>query len=193
MSYIVLLDNFLEASVIESSKLSQVVYISDDIVYVILEQLEVFLGILIKFFLRKIPIGRRPALAILPYTTDDIPYFPFRRSYPSDNFLCLDTLKSEDFVEFTLEFAHESLLIILVPWFSFWMGIVRAWLGLVRSLEAVLEIVVGDIIVVIVLYERCPELLTKAMRQAISLWKVAKVGRGSEITALFRGVCSTAH
>lgn len=50
------------------------------------------------------------------------------------------------------------------------MGVIRAWFGLMGSLEAILEVVVGDIVVVIILYQRCPELLTKATTQAISLW-----------------------
>lgn len=98
----------------------------------------------------------------LVQAADHIVDFLLTRLNPADNFSGFDALESEDLVEFTLEFGHKGFFVVFGPWPSFRMRFLCRGLGFVRGLERLLEVVIGNIIIVVVFQQRCPQLLAKA-------------------------------
>ena len=70
-------------------------------------------------------------------------------------------LEGEDFVELLLELSYELLLIVIVPWLSWRMWVVRGRFGLIWSLEVCLQVVVGYVVCVIVSYEGGLKIMTE--------------------------------
>lgn len=87
-----LLDNLLEASIIQLGESGKIVDVGNDIAQVFLQQHEI---------LFKGDIGltaKRLVGSLLICLSNDIVYFLFARPYPLHNLLALDLLESEDLV-----------------------------------------------------------------------------------------------
>lgn len=100
-----LLDDLLEARVVQLGELGQIVHVGDDVAQVLLEQLEVFLG-------RRL-LARRKSIAV--DFAHDIGDLLLGRSDPADDLLGLDFLEGVDLVQLSLELLDEALLRLVVP------------------------------------------------------------------------------
>jgi hypothetical protein len=96
-TYVVLLDDLLEARVVQLGKLGEVVDICNDVAQVLLEQIKVLLG-------------RIAILARLLSTVDGILDFLLRRCDAPDNLFSFDALEGVDLVELLLELLNKALL-----------------------------------------------------------------------------------
>jgi hypothetical protein len=142
---VVLLDNFLETGVVELRELGQVVYVRDDVRQILFQQ-QVF--ILRRHVDLLAAVARfRPGNCIAD--------FFFAGCDPTDNLLTLHFLEGEDLVQLLLQLVDEALLIFLVP---FLLGLAGA------LLKALLELVVGDVVVVPVFDQRAAQLLSEPVR-----------------------------
>ena len=94
--------------------------------------------------------------------TDNVVNFFFRSLYPPYNFPTLDPLEGKDLIELRFKLRDEALLIVLGPRSSFWMRVSSRRWGDVGSLEAVLEIIIGDVVVIVISNQRRPELLPES-------------------------------
>lgn len=73
-------------------------------------------------------------------------------------------LKGENLIKLLFKLANESLLVVLCPCSPRWVGVILRWLSLEGCFQAVLEIVVGDIGVVVVLDKGGTKLVTEPKR-----------------------------
>lgn len=102
-TYVVLLDNLVESSVVELDKLSQVVDVGNDVGEVFLQQDE--------FFLARSVVTR----ATLVEAVDDILDFTLAHSNTTRDLHSLDLLFSVHLVELRLETADEASFVIFGP------------------------------------------------------------------------------
>ena len=100
-----LLDDLLEARVVELGELGQVVHVGDDVAQVLLEQLEVLLG-------RRL-LAR--AQGVVVDLADDVVDFLLGSSNAADDLLGLDLLEGVDLVQLRLQLLYEALLRLVVP------------------------------------------------------------------------------
>jgi hypothetical protein len=112
-----LLDDLLEARVVQLRELGQVVHIGNDLAQILLEDVKVLLEVTTRSLLR--PVDGLGDLAL-------------RRCYAADDLLGLDALEGVDLVELLLELLDEALLRLLVP------DVVHA--------EGILEAIVVDVV-----------------------------------------------
>ena len=103
-AYVVLLDDLLEARVVQLRELGQVVHVCDDVAQVLLEQVEVLLDRLAVL-----------AQAILLHTPDRLGDLLLRRCYAPNDLLGLDALEGVDLVELLLELLHKVGLGLVIP------------------------------------------------------------------------------
>ena len=102
-----LLDDLLEAGVVELGIFGQIVYIGNNVTQVSLEQLKVLLKTLIGFRIRS------SIQLFLPI--DDLLHFLFTSLDATNNLFALQLLKGEDLVQFSFELSNESRLIVIGP------------------------------------------------------------------------------
>lgn len=95
-----LLDDLLEARVVQLRELGQVVHIGDDVAQVLLQQLEVVLG---------------RAVGGVVGPGHDIMHLLLRRSYAADDLVALDLGEGVDLVQLRLELLDKLLLLFFVP------------------------------------------------------------------------------
>jgi hypothetical protein len=145
---VVLLDNFLESGVVELCELGQVVYVRDDVRQILFQQ-QVFV-------LRRHVDLLAPVAGLRP--GNRIADFFFAGRDPTDDLLALHLLEGKDLVQLLLQLVDEALLILLVP---FLLGLAGA------LLKALLELVVGDVVVVPVFDQRAAQLLTESGRELL--------------------------
>lgn len=102
-SYIVLLDDFVKAGIVELDKLGQVVDVGNDVGQVLLEQDKLFLAwaVLTK--------------AALLETGDDVPDLALGDGDAAGNLHGLDLLLGVDLFQLGLEAAYEARLVVLAP------------------------------------------------------------------------------
>lgn len=161
-----LLDDLLEARVVELGKLGEVVHVRDDVAEILLEHLKV---------LFRRPRRRWARVQLLDHVLNLL----LRHLDPPHNLAALDLLEGKHLVELVLENLHKVALILLGPHGR------RAQ----PCLELRLEIVVRDVVVVIVFDQRRAQLLAEpsmmsAERQArwrgrgTSFWRYSCVNRG---------------
>lgn len=144
-TYVMLLDDLLEARVVQLGELGQVVDICDDVAEVLFEQLEVLLE-------RVAVLVRLPRLQVLLRLGDSGVDLLLRRCYAADDLLAFDAHEAVDLVELLLELLHEALLRLLVP------GVVDA--------QGRLELLVVDVVEEPVLVQRLLQLLAEPTRKA---------------------------
>lgn len=157
MTYVVFLDDLLEARVVQLSELGQIVDVSDDVAEVGLEEEEIFVSRTIG--------STGPGVE----TRDSFIDLSLTRLNAADDLLTLDLLEGEDLVEFTLEQRHEAFLIFLSPGLAVGLGIVRGGLGDELSLEGVLEVFIGNVMPVELLDHGRPQLLAEPERGNVSI------------------------
>lgn len=80
----------------------------------------------------------------------------------ADSFSRLKALEGVDLVEFTLEFGNKGFFVVFGPWAAFRMRLLWRGFGLVRGLERLLEVVIGNVVIIVVFQQRSPQLLAKA-------------------------------
>jgi hypothetical protein len=142
-----LLDDLLEASVVQLSESCQIVNISNDIAQVLLEQHE----ILLQGHIGLAAVGLVWGMLIcLSY---DIVDFLLTSPYSLDNLLALDLLECEDLVQFSFQFLDEALLILFGPWLPLGLGIVVSRFRLVVGVESFLQTFIVDVVVIPILDE----------------------------------------
>ena len=149
-THIVLLDDLLKASIVQLRELGQVMHIGNDITQVLLQQHKVILRRYILLFCRSsisIPGRLRAPLIQAPDHKIDFLLTGFDPSY---NLSGLDTLKSEDFVEFALQLCNKGFLVIFGPGSPVWVRVLRCRIILVGGFESVLKVVVGYVVVEII-------------------------------------------
>jgi hypothetical protein len=95
-----LLDDLLEARVVQLRELGQVVHVGDDVAQVLLQQLEVVLG---------------RAVSSIFCPGDDIVDLLLRRSNAADDLVALDLSEGVDLVQLRLELLDKLLLLFFVP------------------------------------------------------------------------------
>jgi hypothetical protein len=150
----VLLDDLLEASVVELGELGQVVDIGDDVAQILLEQ--------VKVFVKGIVVVRRVVLQLALGAGDGLVDLFVRGSYAADDLVALDTDEGVDLVELLLELLDKVLLRLFVP------GVVDA--------EGRLKALVVDVVEEPFLVERLLELLAEpgAMGQLGCRWRLGE-------------------
>jgi hypothetical protein len=152
-----LLDNLLEASIIELHKLREVVDICNDITEVLLEHHEILLGR---------DVGIRGVAILGPRTTlveslDDLTNLLVAAGNSTANLDGLDLLLGVNLIELLVERLDELLLVLRRPLATF-----RPWV-LPRGrrdefpLELVLQVIVGDVIPLVLLDHAGPQLLAE--------------------------------
>ena len=128
-----LLDDLLEARVVQLGELGQVVHIGDDVAQVLLQQLELVLG---------------RAVGGVGCPGHDIVDLLLRGAYAADDLVALDLGEGVDLVQLRLELLDKLLLLFLVP------GAVGA--------QCFFEAFVVDVVVHPVLDQGRPELLSES-------------------------------
>mgnify|MGYP000901296339 CR=1 FL=1 len=154
-THVVLLDDLLEAGVVEAGELGQVVHVGDDVAQVLLEQHEVLVG-----------GGRRVsgvmgAGGVAVEAGDDLVDLALAGLDAADDLAALEALEGEDLVELALEQGDEALLVVLGPGLAVGPGAVRGGLLDVLGLEGVLEVLVGDVVPPVLLDHGRAELLAE--------------------------------
>lgn len=152
-TYIMLLDNLLEAGVIELGELGYIMHIGNDVAQIFLKQHEILLGRAIVFGFSSNSIQRRLLRSVMIQARQHIADLLFTGLDPAYDLARFDALKGENLVELRFEHGDERLLVFLGPWSSAWMRLLCSGLLLVGSLERILQIVIGDVIVIIVFQE----------------------------------------
>jgi len=144
-----LLDDFLESSIIQLCELGQIMDICYDVAQVFLQQLKIlFCGGFVR-------VGSTGIFAV--GFQNHVMDLLLGRSDPPNDLLALDFLKVVHFIELPLQFLDKALLGLLVPW-------------LVNA-QGVFEVVVGDVVEGPVLDERRLELLAEPERADVELAK----------------------
>lgn len=159
---IVLLDNLLEAGIIELGELGHIMHVGNDVAQIFLEQHKILLGGAIIFGFSSDSIRRRLLRSGVIQARQHIADLLFAGLDPAHNLAGFDTLKGENLVELGLEHGDERFLVFLGPWSSAWVRLLCSGLLLVGSLEGILQIVIGDVVVIIVFQQRCFQLLAEA-------------------------------
>jgi hypothetical protein len=136
-----LLDNLLEARVVELGEACQVMHVGNDVAQILLEQVESLVGL----------VGER---ARLLRTGNRIADLLLRRGNAPDNLLALDALERVDLVEFLVE----QLQVVLLR------GLVPSVVDTQRVLQALVVNVVKDPLLV----ERLLKLLAEPVRVALA-------------------------
>jgi hypothetical protein len=149
-----LLDDLLEASVVQLREFGQVMHVRDDIAQVCLEEQEVLIGRAASSA-SVLPSVSRTVLK----TGDDIVDLSLTRLNTMDYLVALDLLERKDLVELALQQRDESLLILLCPGLARRFGVLRSGLGDELGLEGIFEIFVGNVMPEEVLDHRRTELL----------------------------------
>lgn len=151
-----LLDNLLEARVVQLGEACKIVDIGNDIAQVFFQQHEILLQGHIGL------AGMRLVGSLLICLSNDIVYFLLARPNPLHNLLALDLLESEDLVQFGFQLLDKLLLILLIPWPPLGLRIVFCRFRLVLGVQGVLQTIVVDIVVVPILDEGSFELMTES-------------------------------
>jgi len=144
-----LLDDLLETCVVQLGVLGQIVDISNDVAEIGLEQLKIILEVLVG-----ISVGRAESFL----TLDNLLHLDFAGLDSGNYLLALEFLEGKDFVELSFELLNEGSFIVVRPGFSV------ATLAVDEGfLEGILEVVIGDVVPVVVLYKGLAELLAKSV------------------------------
>lgn len=153
------LDDLLEAGIVELGELCEIVHVGNDITEVLLEQQIILLaGQILKVRLLLLLDG---AGVVRLGAFDHVLHLAFGGADAADDILALDMLEGKDLVQLLLELANESLLVLLGPGLARGLRVRAGGLGLVLGLEAGLEIIVGDVGVLVVSDQRCFELVAE--------------------------------
>lgn len=163
--YIMFLDDLLEAGIIELCELGYIMHVRNDVAQIFLEQHEILFSRTIPSCFPSNSTRRRLFWFVVVQARQHITDFLFASLDPAYNLPRFDALKGENLVELSLEHGDEGFLVFLGPWSSAGNGLVRTGLLLVGSFESILQIVVGDIVIVIIFQERCFQLLAEAMTE----------------------------
>lgn len=105
VTHVVLLDNLLEARIVELCKLGQIVHISNDIAQVLFEQLKIV-------FCRRFIARRKRRVIDLAHNLVDL---LLRRGDSTNNLLSFNLLESINLVQLALELLYEALFRLMVP------------------------------------------------------------------------------
>ena len=148
---VVLLDDFLEPRVVQLRELGQVVYVRNDVRKIFLQQ---------QVFILSRRIRPRALVAVGRLCPRDrLAHFLLASRNPANDLLAFHLLEGKDLVQLLLQLVDEALLIFLVP---FLLGLAAA------LLEALLELVVGDVVVVPVFDEGAAKLLAEPARVVLA-------------------------
>jgi hypothetical protein len=148
---VVLLDDLLEASVVQLRELGQIVYVRNDVREIFFQQ-EVFV------FSR----GIRPHALVTVgclCPRNSLTDFLLAGCNPTHDLLALHFLESKDLVQLLLQLVDEALLIFLVP---FLLGLSAA------LLQTLFELVVGDVVIIPIFDQRAAKLLAEPARVVLA-------------------------
>ena len=81
---------------------------------------------------------------------DDLVDFLFTGFDAADNLTGLYSLEAKDLVELTLQLCDKRLLIVFAPWSAGRARLLSSWCTLIRSFESRLEVIVGNVVVIVV-------------------------------------------
>lgn len=167
MTYVVLFDNLLKASVVQLNVFRQVVNIRDDVAQVFLQQQEVLICGLMS--LRQLSFSR------LTQSLDNLVDFLLASLYPPHYFIALQFLKGKHLVQFALEHRDKVLLVVLGPWSAFRLWVLRRGLSFERCLQRSLQVVVGNVVPVKLLDHGRPELLSEPAEMSVGLAPIRRL------------------
>ena len=142
------LDDLLKSCIIELSKFSKIMHVGDDVAQIFLQQHEVILGRHIVLHQRRSSILRRLRASLIQ-SRDHIIDFFLASFYPSYDLSRFDSLECEDLIKLSLKLGNERFLVIFGPLSPLRLGILFGRFALIGKLESALQIIVGNIIVLI--------------------------------------------
>ena len=152
-----LLDYLLKPSVVQLSKLGQIMHICYHVAEYLFEiHVIILCRLLHESSLLLVHCLLRPV--------DDIVDVLLCRSDSLRNLLAFDMLKGENFVQLLFELPDETGFIVLLPRPSRWLWIVFGWHTHVWSLQAGLEVIIGDVVGGIVSDKGGVKLMTESDR-----------------------------
>ena len=173
--------------------------ISDDVAQILLEEFKViFRWTLLSWRHDSIRTWGRVGCSLIQ-ARNDLVDFLFTGFDAANNLTGLYSLEAKDLVELALQFCNKRLLIIFAPWAARRARLLSTWCTLIRGFESRLEVIVGNVVVIVVFQKRGTQLLTEA-RKAVSvalyfslyLSAARSTGRGrTEFSILHRLVLST--
>jgi hypothetical protein len=134
-----LLDDLLEARVVQLRELGEVVYIGNDVAQILLQQIKVLLD-------RVAVLAGR----LLLCASDGIVDFLLRGCYATDDLFALNALEGVDLVELLLQLLDKVLFRLLVPY--------------VVDTQRVFQALIVDVVEDPILVERLLQLLTESAR-----------------------------
>lgn len=146
-----LLDNFLKPSIVQLRELGQIMHIGNNITQILFQKHEVILRRYIVLFrisnISSLCRLRPPLIQASNHIID----FLLAGLDPSHYLSRLDPLEGKHLFELPFQFCDEGFLIIFRPESPLWVRMLRGRIVLVRGLESVFEVVVGDVVIKIVL------------------------------------------
>lgn len=170
--------------------------ISDDIAQILFEEFKViFGGTLLSWRHDCIRVCVREGCSLIQ-ARDDLVDLLFTGFDAANNLTGLDSLEAKDLVELALQLCNKRLLIIFAPWAAGRARLLSTGCTLIRGFQSRLEVIVGNVVIIVVFQQRCTQLLTeagKAVSVALYFWlylSAARRGR-TEFSILHRLVFST--
>lgn len=151
-----LLDNLLEASIVQLGETCKIMDVGDDIAQVFLQQHEILFQGYIGLAAMRLVGG------LLICLSNDLVDLLFTGAYSLHDLLALDLLESKDLVQFGLQLLDEALLVLVVPWPSLGLRIVSSRIRLVFGVQSILQTIVIDVVVIPILDEGSFELVTES-------------------------------
>lgn len=158
IAYIVLLDDLLEAGIVELGELGQIMHVGNDVTQVLFEEQEILIA------------GR---IFSSLQARDYLVHFSSTGLDATDDLIPLELLEGEDLVELSLQQSDETLLIVLRPRFAIRLGILLRGRRDVLCLQGLLEIIVGDVVPCPLLDQGRPQLLPES---AMAVRSACRVG-----------------
>ena len=169
-----LLDDFLESSVIQLGELGQVIHIGNDVTQVFFQQQEVlFSGCVITAVLGSI------WSFMLLHSFQDCIDLLLRCFDAFDDLLTLDSLEGEDLVQLSLHLLDAALLVLVGPWLAVRLGPIRRGFGLVGGFEGIFQAGVVDVVDTPVLDERRLKVMAEPAAMKLVSWSCGKDARPS--------------
>lgn len=139
-----LLDDLLEARIIQLGEFGQVMYIGDNVTQHLLQQEEILVG-------RGAGTDTLATVGHAIQARNDIADIGLAGLDAAHNLLALDLLEVEDLVQLALQQSHKVFLVIVGPRFAVGFGVVGGGLGHEIGLEGFLQVIVGNVVPVVLL------------------------------------------
>lgn len=175
--FVMLLDDLLEASIVELCVLGQVMHVGNDVAQVLLQEQEVFLQLGLTSFIL--------CIVQVPLLFDNLADFCLAIFDARDDLAALELLEGKNLVQLGLEQLDESLFVVFAPRAPLWLGRVLVVAFEIGSFEGLLQLIVGDVVPVVVFDQRRAELLAEPVVR-VSSGTVAKGGE-ARTSCLLRG------